>query len=139
VLGIQYAHLSENSFTETGSDSINLAIPAQSYDSLKPYLGLGEKWSFSLGKGAKLVPEVHASVSQELINTSATQIQTAFQGAATDPFTMTGTTPSATIVGAGGGLELNFDRAIDLFAYYNGYFSGSQNLNTVYGGVNLGL
>jgi uncharacterized protein with beta-barrel porin domain len=137
IIGLQYAHLTENAFTETGSDSINLAIPAQSYDSLRPYLGLGENWSLGVGKGAILIPQVQVTVSQELINTSATQIQTAFQGATIDPFTVTGTTPDGTDFGVGAGAQLTLDKALNFFVNYNGHFSGSQSLNTFNGGVNL--
>jgi len=137
VLGIQYAHLTESAFSETGSDSINLAIPAQAYDSLKPYLGLGENWSFALGKGTQLVPEVRVTVSKELINTSATQIQTAFQGATANPFMVSGITPDGTVFGVAGGVSLTLRKALNFFVDYNGNFSGSQALNTFNGGVNL--
>ena len=136
LAGVRYAHLSENGFTETGSDSLNLVVPAQAYDSLRPYAGLGETWTLNMGKNAQLIPGIHATVSQELMG-GAVEVATHFAGAPEQTFTVGDAAPSATVFGVGGGLKLALGPHFNLALDYNGYFSASQSLSTVSGGVNL--
>lgn len=136
LAGIGYAHLSQNAFTETGSDSLALAVPAQSTDSLRPYLGLDSSKFFTLDQDLGILPHLNLSVSQELMD-SATSYQTSLSGAPDNPFTVTGITPSATTLGLEAGMKLLFGKQLNLFADYQGHFSGTENLNTFSGGLDI--
>ncbi len=134
--GFQIAHLSQNAFVETGSDSLNLSLPAVSNDSLRPYLGLGETWTFSLGKNASLIPGVKVSASKEIGNVTSS-FQTFLGGASTNTFLVVGTPPDATVLSASGGFELALGNQVNISAIYDGHFSGTQNLSTIAGGIHL--
>ncbi|HJT24197.1 MAG TPA: autotransporter domain-containing protein [bacterium] len=136
LVGVEYAHLGENAFTETGSDSLALAIPAQSYDSVRPYLGVEGTKAFILDQDLGLIPRLNLSVSQELI-TSPASYQAAFNGAPNNPFTVKGVTPSATTISMEAGTKIIFGKQFNLFANYQGHFSGTQNLNTFNGGLDI--
>ena len=136
LAGAQYAHLSEDGFTETGSDSLALKLPAQSYDSVRPYLGVDAGQSFAMDEDLNLHPRLNFSVSEELM-TQPAKIQAALIGAPNNAFTLTGTTPSAATVGVGAGLGMVFSKKFELYADYQGQFSGSQNLNDFDFGADL--
>ncbi len=136
LAGMAYAHLSENAFTETGSDSLALAIPAQSTDSLRPYLGVEGSKYLVVDQDLGLLPRLNLSVSQELM-ASATSFQTSLSGATGNPFTVTGITPSATTIGVEAGARLIFGKQLNLFANYQGHFSATENLNTFNGGLDI--
>ena len=136
LAGLQYAHLSVNGFTETGSDSLALGVPAQGYDSWRPYLGIEGNRYFTLDQDLGVIPRLNLSVSQELDN-AAVGYQTTLNGAPGSPFAVTGIAPSSTMVGLEAGLKLVFGKQFNLFANYQGHFSGTQNLNTFNGGLDL--
>ncbi len=136
LVGLQYAHLSENAFTETGSDSLALSVPAQSYDSLRPYLGVEGFQYLALDQDLGLLPRVNVSVSEEMMD-SAAGFATALNGAPGNSFTVTGITPSATTISLEAGTKLVFGKQFNLFANYQGHFSGTENLNTFNGGLDI--
>ena len=138
--GIQYAHLSEDAFTETGSGSsgLELSLPDQSYDSLRPYAGLGETWTIKLGKDDRLVPGLHASVSQELM-AKTPGFQSSFTGAPGEDFEIAGAPEDSTLFGAGASLGLSLGQNLRFFVGYEGRFNGTDNLNDISGGMTLGL
>lgn len=136
LVGAQYGHFSENRFTESNSDSLGLSVPALNTDSLRPYLGLESTRYFTLDQDLGLIPRVNLSVSQDLMN-SAVSYQEFFLGAKDNPFTMTGITPSATMISVEAGTQVVFGKQINLFANYQGHFSGTQGLNTFNGGLDI--
>ena len=136
LAGFQYAHLSENAFTETGSDSLALGVPARGYDSIRPYLGVEGTKYFALDQDLGLLPRLNLSTSQELAN-AAPAYQATLNGAPESPFDVTGLNPSATVIGLEAGAKLVFGKQFNLFANYQGHFSGTQNLNTFNGGLDL--
>gem|GEM_PF-6104118 len=136
--GLLYAHLNENAFSETGSDSLALALPAQSYDSARAFAGLEETFKFSLGKDSTLSPRLHASVSQDLASLNPA-FQTLLNGAPGNPFQITGLVPDATEFGVGGGLDLTLSPLFDIFTDFEGHFSSTGNLSTISGGMSLDI
>jgi outer membrane autotransporter protein len=136
LAGVQWSQMDENAFTETGSSTINLVMPSQSYDSLRPYIGVDGSKGYDMGGKVTLTPMVNLSLSDDL-NNSVGQFKAAFSGAPGSSFTVAGITPSALLFGLGAGVQLSFDAPFKLFANYNGYFSGTETLNNFNGGVNL--
>ena len=71
------------------------------------------------------------------MNNSAASYHTSLSGAPNNPFTVSGVMPSATTIGLEAGTKLIFGKQFDLFANYQGHFSGTQNLNTFNGGLDI--
>jgi outer membrane autotransporter protein len=136
--GLLYTHLSENAFSETGSDSLALSLPSLSYDSVRAYAGLEETWNFSLGKSTQLSPRLHAAISQELSSLNPT-FQTSLNGAPDNPFQIGGIVPDGMDFGVGGGVNLALDQMFNLFADFDGHFSSTGSLSTVSCGMNLDI
>ena len=136
--GFLYAHLDESAFSETGSDSLALSLPALSYDSFRAYAGLEETWNFVLGKHSQLSPILHVTASRDLAALNPA-FQTAFNGAPENTFQITGIVPDGTDFGVGGGLNLTFGSIWDLFADFDGHFTSTGNLSTILGGMSLDL
>ncbi|HJT25542.1 MAG TPA: autotransporter domain-containing protein, partial [bacterium] len=136
LAGVEYAHFNENAFTETGAGGLSLSLAGQSYDSLRPYVGVNGAKTYALGGDMKLTPMVNLSLSEELAE-NAGQFQAAFTGASTNSFTVTGVAPSGTLFGLGLGVNLALGKPLNLFASYNGHFSGTESLNGFSGGLSL--
>ena len=136
LAGLQYAHSAVNRFSETNSASLGLSVPAFAVDSLRPSLGLEGNKYFTLDQDLGVLPRVKVSASQELIAT-ADNYQEFLSGARDNPFTMTGITPSATTIGLEAGVKVVFGKQLNLFANYQGHFSGTGSLNTFNGGLDI--
>ncbi len=136
LAGVQYSQFNEGRFTESGSDSLALAIPAQFFESLRPYLGVEGTQYLKLDQDLGLIPCVDLSASQELMDV-ASSFQTTLNGDPANPFTVTGITPSATTVGVEVGAQLVFGTQFNLFANYQGHLSGTEDLNTFDGGLDI--
>jgi uncharacterized protein with beta-barrel porin domain len=136
--GFLYDHLTENAFTETGSDSMALSLPAQSFDSARLFAGLEEDLIFPLGKHSQLTPILRASVSKDLASLNP-GFQTSFNGAPGNPFQIGGISPDGTDYDLGGGLNLKLGTSFNLFANFDGHFSSTDSLNLISGGMTVGL
>jgi outer membrane autotransporter protein len=53
-----YTHLSRESYTEEGADSLDLDVESEQIDSIVGGLGARMRWDFDLGGGYRLVPEL---------------------------------------------------------------------------------
>jgi len=134
--GIEYAQINQNRFTESNATGVALSVPALEADSLRPYLGLDGSKYVALDQDLGFLPRVNLSVSQEMLG-SALGYQEAFAGAPNNSFAVTDITPSATTFGVEAGMKLVFGRQVNLFANYQGHFSGTENLNTFNGGLDI--
>ena len=68
---LQYIYLRQNSYTETGADSLNLAVSGIDANSLRSLMGCRLRYDRGLATG-RLVPELRALWLHEFLNTSAT-------------------------------------------------------------------
>jgi len=137
-LGAQWSHVGMDGFTETGAGSLDLDVQSQTYDALGPYLGLSLRQDDGLGGGWTLSPFAVLTASRDLINQTP-GYQATFTGAPNNPFTITGNSTDPLLVGAAGGIQLGAPGQFNLFAEYNGFFNGSEYLNTINGGFSLAL
>jgi uncharacterized protein with beta-barrel porin domain len=136
--GFLYAHLDESAFSETGSDSLALSLPALSYDSFRAYAGLEETWNFNMGNHSQLSPFLRVTASRDLIALTPA-FQTAFNGAPENTFQITGISPDGTDFGIGGGVNLTLGPVLDLFADFDGHFNSTGSLSTIMAGMSLDI
>jgi len=137
LVGLRWCRLGMNAFTETGADPLNLAVSAQSYDAISPYLGMSGSRNFDLGKNSLLTPFFNLTLSRDLLDETPSY-QAALSGAPSNSFTVTGNTPDPLLWGAGGGVQFSLNDA-KFYAAYNGFFNSSQNLNALQVGLSLAL
>jgi autotransporter-associated beta strand protein len=133
--GAEYAHLSQDAFTETGS-ALALQAPAQNEDSLRPFLGLGLHQAIDLGGQSKLVPAMRFSISREALNPQS-QTPMTFADSGASSFASTGFAEDSTLAGMDLGASLFLSPQAEIFAGFDFNFGSSESLSTFKGGVNL--
>jgi hypothetical protein len=67
-LGVQYLHLSEGAFAETGASGCSLSSGSRGTDSLQPYLGVALAQRFVTDGSAKITPELRLGYAHDLFN-----------------------------------------------------------------------
>ena len=82
----------QNAFTETGAQSLNLSVAAQTTNSLRSVLGAQLGGALDLGWREKLAAQVRLGWSHEYADT-ARPVSATFAGAPTAPFTTFGASP----------------------------------------------
>jgi autotransporter-associated beta strand protein len=137
-LGAQWSRVSLDAFTETGADPLDLIVPAQAYNALSPFLGVNGTRDYPLGRNLKLTPFAALTASWDVLNQTPSY-EAALTGAPNDLFLVTGNKPDPFLLGVGAGFQLTFYGQFNLFAEYNGFFNGSENLNSFKGGLDLAI
>ena len=128
TLGLHYTNFSLASFNETGAGALSLRVGKQDYDSLQSVLAVRIAKPVVTEGGMKVVPELSIGWGHELLSNKAS-ITSTFAGGK-NAFTVAGARPGddAALLGLGVKAQLN-DR-FDIFADYNGRFSGGSTQNS---------
>lgn len=129
--GLQYAHLFETAFTETGASGFNLSVAKRNSDSLRPFIGASAEESFASGGGTMWTPEADLAYSHELFSTPPSLL--AVGGGA---FTVSGLAPSRDALTLGGSISAKLS---DQFLVYAAYHATLPTGNTFAQTVEAGL
>ncbi len=114
-LGIQWVHLSQNSYSEQGTPGFDMVFNKANVDSLRPYIGMGYQFKMVHESGLVANPYLFARYSQETImNSNITNLS--LNGS---NFTVAGVRPNRNIVGLGGGINAQLRQNIDWFTSYS--------------------
>jgi outer membrane autotransporter protein len=70
IVGAQYTYAGIGGFTETGADSLNLALGQQNANSFRTNLGARLAYNWEVGSNITLIPEVRAFWMHEFLNNS---------------------------------------------------------------------
>jgi autotransporter-associated beta strand protein len=70
IIGAQYTYAGIGGFTETGADSLDLALGQQNANSLRSNLGARFAYNWEVGSNITLIPEVRAFWMHEFLNNS---------------------------------------------------------------------
>ncbi len=131
VVGIQWAHLNENSFSEQGTPGFDMSVASSSTSSLRPYLGLNYQHAFCGSDGTYFAPQLFARYSYEAIshsNLSSIDIN----GSA---FNVAGVRPNQHLVGLGAGFNGQWSPRLDYFANYRTDLGDRGTSQSVSGGL----
>jgi outer membrane autotransporter protein len=115
-LGVQYLHLSEGSFAETGAGGLNLASGSRSTDSFQPYVGLAASEKFVSNNGTQITPELRLGYAREVMSHSRLLTVTTVGGF---NFPAVGAAPSRDNVTAGIGATMQAGTALSFYANYD--------------------
>jgi fibronectin-binding autotransporter adhesin len=129
--GLQYTHLFETAFTESGASGFDLSVAKRNSDSLRPFLGVSAEESFTTANGTMLTPEADLAYSHELFNTPPSLV--AVGGGS---FSVDGLTPSRDALTLGGSVSAAMNDRLDLYAAYHATLpTGNLLAQTVEAGV----
>jgi outer membrane autotransporter protein len=137
TVGLNYAHLSQDSFSETGmaSDGNNygLSVNSVDMDSLRSVLGV--RLAAQLGKkdGVQFIPDVRAGWEHEFMDKTA-DVNASFVGGSGD-FVVRGVELGADSGVLGAGLTVAFNKAIQGFVNYDANLNKRLNSHSISGGL----
>ncbi len=126
----------QNAFTETGAQSLNLSVAAQTTTSLRSVLGIQLGASMDAGWRDRLNARLRLGWSHEFADT-ARPVAAAFAGAPTIPFTTYGATPQRDGVLLGLSLDTAIAAGTQAFVRYEGTLSGQDNSHAAMAGVRV--
>ncbi|MBV9551231.1 MAG: autotransporter outer membrane beta-barrel domain-containing protein, partial [Alphaproteobacteria bacterium] len=131
-LGIQYVHLSEGAFGETGGSGFDLSSGSRGTDSLQPYVGAALSQKFVTDNGVEFAPELRFSYLHDVFNSRFLTVTTV-SGAA---FPVTGVAPSRDQVSTGFGVVVAAAPNLNFYANYDATLhTGNTTEQTVQAGL----
>jgi fibronectin-binding autotransporter adhesin len=132
--GIQYLHLSEDAFSETGASGFDLANSGHGTDSLQPYVGAALAQKFVTDSGSQITPEVRLGYAYEVYDSRLLTV-TSVSGTA---FPVEGVKPSRDQLTAGIGLTMTAGPNLSLYADYDAILpTGNTTEQTIQAGLRL--
>jgi outer membrane autotransporter protein len=115
-LGVQFLHLSEDGFKETGAGGFALSSAGTDTDSFQPYVGVAVSETFVAADGTLITPEIRLGYNRETLSTNRAISLAAIDGT---PFLARGVKPSRDMLSAGIGVTLRAQDNMLLYAEYD--------------------
>jgi outer membrane autotransporter protein len=137
VVGAQYTYVGVGGFTESGAESLDLALGQQNANSLRSTLGGRIAYTWNLNQKIALIPEVRMFWQHEFLN-NARNIGASLDGGNGPSFDYETTDPYSNSVFAGAGVTAQFGERWNASLFYNVNF-GSQTYqnNIISAGLNF--
>lgn len=136
LLGVQYTHLTQDQFRETGADSLNLAVAKNQTDSVRLSAGARLSSEFGTGKSVVWVPRFSARWMAEL-GESDQLVTAGFADSAAGTFVTQGADFGDQFLLAGAGLAVDVGMATRLFVNYDLQTTSSHTAHIGSGGLQL--
>ncbi len=112
--GLDYLHLFEEGFKESGATGFDLTSESGDMDSLRPFVGVSVSREFVTDGGTKLTPQLDLTYSREVLD-NGRNAQVLVGGGA---FTVAGVKPSRDQLILGVSLTASLTQSFDLFGGY---------------------
>jgi uncharacterized protein with beta-barrel porin domain len=126
----------QNAFSESGAQSLNLDVAAQTTNSLRSVLGAQLGGGVDVGWREKLVAQFRLGWSHEYADTTR-PVSAALAGAPTVPFTTYGASPQRDGVVVGVSSNTAVAEATSVYLRYEGNFSGLDSTHALTAGVRI--
>ncbi|WP_170921137.1 autotransporter outer membrane beta-barrel domain-containing protein [Enhydrobacter aerosaccus] len=126
----------QNGFSETGAQSLNLSVASQTSNSLRSVLGAQVNGAVDLGWREKLGLQIRLGWSHEYASTSL-PVSATLAGAAGQSFTTYGVSPQRDGMLLGFAVGTAIADATSLYARYEGIVSGQDNSHAFTAGVRM--
>ena len=127
---------SQNAFTETGAQSLNLSVAQQQTNSLRSVIGAQIGGSMDLGWREKLLMQLRLGWSHEYADT-ARPVTATLAGAPAMPFTTFGVAPQRDGVVLGLSANTAIAEATSIYLRYEGDISGQDSAHALTAGVRM--
>ncbi|MBX9945607.1 MAG: autotransporter domain-containing protein [Reyranella sp.] len=133
---LQTAAVSQNAFSESGANSLNLSVAQQNTNSLRTVLGADLAGSIPLHDRRTLDLALRLGWAHEYADT-ARPMTAAFAGAPTVPFTIYGAQPQRNAAVIGFGANVKVADATSLYLRYDGEIASGNDANVVSAGLRM--
>jgi len=129
-VGVDYSHLSRDSFTETGAGAANLSVQNQDDDSLRTKLGVRLSHTIETTNETTITPSIAiAYVREHLDNVS--RVQSGFSAAPNTTFLIDGPDLDRNRLALNAGITASFSENSHLNIGYSGEIAGSDDHHAV--------
>lgn len=136
ILSGQYTYTGLGGFTETGADSLDLAVGQQNANSIRTNLGGRIAYTWQAASNVTIIPEVRMFWQHEYLN-GPRNIASALDGGAGPSFGYETAAPGRDSVFAGAGASANFGPNWNAYFYYNADFGRQDYVGQmISGGLN---
>jgi subtilase-type serine protease len=137
-LGLNYAKVKQNGFTETGAGELNLIVQDQSVESIRGTAQIRFSKTFRSGNGGGWMPYARVGVAHEFED-DLRPIVSQFQGApgGTGTFTVFGEVPRETTAIFGVGVTGRVSDSFTLYLDYSGEMGGDFQEHVISGGARI--
>ena len=133
--GVQFLHLSESGFAETGASGFDLSSMGRSTDSLQPFIRVAATQILRTPDGTEIAPEIRFGYSREVLSNNHAWNVLALDGT---PFLALGVKPSRDMVSAGVAATARAASNLYFFASYDAILhTGNTTAHTVSAGLRL--
>src|SRR5581483_9045637 len=134
-LGVQFLHLSEGGFAESGAGGFDLSAAGHDSDSVEPYIGLAAAETFVTEGGAEITPELRLGYARELADNRRALTVATVSGA---EFPVGGVRPSRDMATAGFALTVRAGPNAVVYASYDAILpTGNTADQTLSAGLRL--
>ncbi len=114
--GLQYVHLSEGAFTDTGAGAFDLSAAGRSADSFQPYFGFALSQRFTARGDTVVTPELRLGYAYETLSNARGLNVIALDGTT---FPVNGIAPSRNQLIAGLGVTVTAGPNLSFYASYD--------------------
>jgi autotransporter-associated beta strand protein len=128
IIGAQYTYAGIGGFTETGADSLDLALGQQNANSLRTNLGARLAYNWEVASNITLIPEVRGFWMHEFLN-EPRNINSALEGGSGPSFDYVTSAPYSNSVFGGAGISAKVGDRWSASAFYNVNFGAEGYTN----------
>jgi outer membrane autotransporter protein len=133
TVGLNYTHLSQDSFQETGAGPNGLNVHSVDMDSVRTALGVRLAAQFGEKDGVQFIPALRAAWEHEFMDKTA-DVNASFIGGSGD-FVVRGVELGADSGVLGAGLTVSFNKAIQGFVNYDANLNARMSSHAISGGL----
>jgi outer membrane autotransporter protein len=133
---LQGSVTSQNGFTETGAQSLNLSVAQQTTSSIRTIFGAQVGAAMDVGLRDKIAAQLRLGWSHEYSDT-ARPVTASFVGAPAVPFTVFGAAPTRDGAAIGFSLSTAVAEAMSLYVRYEGNIAGQDSSHALTAGLRM--
>ncbi len=130
IIGAQYTYAGIGGFTETGADSLDLALGQQNANSLRTNLGARLAYNWEVASNITLIPEVRGFWMHEFLN-EPRNINSALEGGSGPSFDYETSAPYSNSVFGGAGISAKVGDRWSASVFYNVNFGAEGYTNNI--------
>jgi outer membrane autotransporter protein len=130
IIGAQYTYAGIGGFTETGADSLDLALGQQNANSLRTNLGARLAYNWEVATNITLIPEVRGFWMHEFLN-EPRNINSALEGGSGPSFDYETSAPYSNSVFGGAGISAKVGDRWSASVFYNVNFGAQGYTNNI--------
>ena len=130
IVGAQYTYAGIGGFTESGAESLDLALGQQNANSLRTNLGARLAYNWEVGAKVTLIPELRGFWMHEFLN-NPRNISSALDGGSSSSFDYETSAPYRNSVFGGAGISAKFADRWTASVFYNVNFGAEGYTNNI--------